>query len=150
MNVKQFLTASAIAVAASLTSAAAYASNQLAVAIGGYDTVSYFTDGEPQQGKAKFHAFWNGAVWYFANEENRDAFKADPAAFAPAHAPKYDGYCAWAASQNYKRPGDPNVWQIVDDRLYLFVHEGAREKWRADIPTYITQADENWVLIAPY
>ncbi len=150
MKIKQLVAVGAISLATAFAGAAAHASNQLAVAIGGYDTVSYFKDGAPQQGKAKFHAFWNGAVWYFANEDNRDAFIADPASFAPAHAPKYDGYCAWAASQNYKRPGDPNVWEIVDDRLYLFVHEGARDKWRADIATYISQADDNWVRIAPY
>jgi hypothetical protein len=30
------------------------------------------------------------------------------------------------------------------------VHEGARKKWRADIPKHIAQGDENWVRIAPY
>ena len=146
---KRLAMAAAIAVGA-LTATGASATNQLATAIGGYDTVAYFTTGEARIGKAKFHHFWNGAVWFFESEANRDAFAADPVNFAPANAPKYDGYCAWAASQNYKRPGDPNVWQIVDNRLYLFVHEGAREKWRADIATYIAQADENWTRIAPY
>ena len=64
--------------------------------------------------------------------------------------PQYDGYCAWAASQNYKRPGDPQVWQIVDGKLYIKVHEGAQKKWRADIPKHIAAGDENWVRIAPY
>lgn len=147
---KKFLAAAAIAAVGAFSAPPAEATNQLATAIGGYDTVSYFKDGKPTMGQAKFHHFWNGAVWFFSSEANRDAFAADPVTYAPAHAPKYDGYCAWAASQNYKRPGDPNVWQIVDNRLYLFVHEGAREKWRADIPTYIAQADDNWVRIAPY
>ena len=124
----------------------ASATNQLAVAIGGYDTVSYFTESRAVQGRAKFHHFWNGAVWYFSSEENRDKFKADPAAYAP----QYDGYCAWAASQNYKRPGDPQVWQISGGKLYVKVHEGAQKKWRADIPKHIAQGNENWVKIAPY
>ena len=117
-------------VAAGLASSAAYAGNQLATALGGFDTVSYFTEGEPVPGRAKFHHFWNGAVWYFSSEENRDKFIAEPTAFAP----QYDGYCAWAASQNYKRPGDPQVWEIVDGKLYVKVHEGAQEKWRAGHP----------------
>ena len=124
----------------------AQATNQLSTAIGGYDTVSYFTEGKPVQGRAKFHHFWNGAVWYFSSEENRDKFKAEPVAYAP----QYDGYCAWAASQNYKRPGDPQVWQIEDNKLYIKVHEGAQKKWRADVPTHISQADDNWIKIAPY
>ncbi len=122
------------------------ATNQLATAIGGYDAVSYHTDGAPVEGRAKFHHFWNGAVWFFSSEANRDRFAAEPAAFAPA----YDGYCAWAASQDYKRPGDANVWQIEDGKLYLMVHEGARDNWRKDVPTHIAQGDENWIRIAPY
>ena len=101
----------------------AHATNQLSTAIGGYDTVAYFTENKPVQGRAKFHHFWNGAVWYFSSEKNRDTFKADPVAYAP----QYDGYCAWAASQNYKRPGDPQVWQIADNKLYIKVHEGAQK-----------------------
>lgn len=124
----------------------ASATNQLATAIGGYDTVSYFTEGKPVQGRAKFHHFWNGAVWYFSSEGNRDKFKADPATYAP----QYDGYCAWAASQNYKRPGDPQVWQIEDNKLYIKVHEGAQKKWRGDVPKHIAQGNENWQKIAPY
>lgn len=125
---------------------AANATNQLAIAIGGYDTVAYFTEDKAVPGRARFHHFWNGAVWFFSSEENRDKFAADPTAFAP----QYDGYCAWAASQNYKRPGDPQVWQIEDGKLYVKVHEGAQEKWRADVPTHIAQGDENWTQIAPY
>ncbi len=144
------LAIAAVIAVTGLASGAAHATNQLAVAIGGHDTVAYFKEGKATIGQAKFHHFWNGAVWFFSSEANRDAFAADPVSYAPATAPKYDGYCAWAASQNYKRPGDPNVWQIVDDRLYLFVHEGARKKWQADIAKHIAQADENWVRIAPY
>lgn len=137
----------AIAVAATaLASSAAHAGSQLAVALGGYDTVAYFKENQPVPGRAKFHHFWNGAVWYFSSEANRDQFAATPTEFAP----QYDGYCAWAASQNYKRPGDPNVWQIVDGKLYVKVHEGAQKKWRADIANHITQGDDNWVRIAPY
>ena len=132
--------------AAGLMMFSAHATNQLSTAIGGYDTVSYFTEGKPVQGRAKYHDFWNGAVWFFSSEENRDKFKADPTAYAP----QYDGYCAWAASQNYKRPGDPQVWQIEDNKLYIKVHEGAQKKWRGDIPKHISQADDNWVKIAPY
>ncbi|MBX2870147.1 MAG: hypothetical protein KTR18_15810 [Acidiferrobacterales bacterium] len=124
----------------------AHATNQLATALGGYDTVSYFTEGKAVQGRAKFHHFWNGAVWYFSSEDNRDKFVAEPLAFAP----QYDGYCAWAASQNYKRPGDPQVWQIEDGKLYVKVHEGAQKKWRGDISKHIAQGNENWTKIAPY
>ena len=143
---KKLLAVLAITAAGFFAAPNADATNTLATAIGGYDAVAYFTEGEATQGKARFHHFWNGAVWFFANAENRDTFAADPESYAP----QYDGYCAWAASQNYKRPGDPNVWQIVDDKLYIKVHEGAQAKWRENIQGHIAQGDENWVRIAPY
>ncbi|MEM1385145.1 MAG: YHS domain-containing (seleno)protein [Pseudomonadota bacterium] len=142
---KKFLAAAAV-VLTTVASVPANATNTLATAIGGHDAVAYFTDGGPVLGKARYHHFWNGAVWFFSSEENRDTFAAEPTAYAP----QYDGYCAWAASQNYKRPGDPNVWQITDGKLYLKVHEGAQKKWRADIPKHIADGDANWVQIAPY
>jgi YHS domain-containing protein len=142
---KKFLVAAAL-LASVFLGQTANATNQLATAIGGHDSVSYFREGKPVQGQAKFHHFWNGAVWYFSSAENRDIFAGDPKAFAP----QYDGYCAWAASQNYKRPGDPNVWQIVDNKLYLKVHAGAQKKWRADIAKHIDRGDQNWIKIAPY
>ncbi|MEM8813966.1 MAG: YHS domain-containing protein, partial [Pseudomonadota bacterium] len=73
-------------------------------------------------------------------------FKADPTAYAP----QFDAYCAWAASQGYKRPGDPNVTEMVDGKLYTFVHEGARDKWRADIAKHIADGEANWVQIEPF
>ena len=124
----------------------AQASNQLAVAIGGFDAVSYHEAGEPQRGEARFNHFWNGAVWYFSSEANRDAFREDPAAFAPA----YDGYCAWAASQGYIAPGDPLIYEVVDGQLFLQVHARAQELWQADIPAHIEQGEENWSRINPF
>ena len=142
---KRILTAIFIAAITAVASLPAAAGNQLAVAIGGYDTVSYH-DGAPTAGEAPHNHFWNGAIWYFASAENRDTFAADPERYAPA----YDGYCSWAASQGYKAPGDPNVWEVVDGTLYVQVHQRAQELWQADTPKYIAAADENWPRIHPF
>jgi len=123
----------------------ALAGNALGTAFAGYDPVTYFQNA-PTQGKAKFFHLWDGALWTFSTEENRETFKADPTAYAP----QFDAYCAWAASQGYKRPGDPNVTQMVNGKLYTFVHEGAREKWRADIAKHIADGETNWVRIEPF
>ena len=142
---KRPLTLLAAAAVATVTALPAFAGNQLAVAIGGYDTVSYH-DGTPMEGEARFNHFWNGAIWYFTSEGNRDKFAADPAQFAPA----YDGYCSWAASQGYKAPGDPSVWEVVDGTLYVQVHQRAQELWQEDTPKYIMDADANWPRIHPF
>lgn len=110
------------------------------IAIGGYDTVAYFTDGRPVLGSAQFEHRWNGATWRFASAAARDRFAADPEAYAP----RFGGYCAWAVSQNYIAPGDPNIWRIVDGRLYFNFNERARELWEADRAAAIARGNANW------
>ncbi len=48
------------------------------VAIHGYDTVAYFTEGKPMKGSAKFEKTWQDARWQFASATNRDLFAANP------------------------------------------------------------------------
>ncbi len=124
---------------------AAVAGPQFVVALNGYDPVSYFEVEEPQAGSTSHVHFWNGANWMFTSAENMEKFIADPEAYAPA----FDGYCAYAASLGYKAPGDPTVWRVVDDTLYLNVSEQAAELWQQDIPGNIEKAEENWPRINP-
>lgn len=81
-------------------------------AVGGYDPVAYFTEGRPVEGKRDITWTWKGATWRFANEKNRDAFKAAPETYAP----QYGGHCAWAVSSGYTAKGDPKHWKIVNGR----------------------------------
>ncbi len=110
------------------------------LAIGGYDPTAYFTAGRAVQGVAGHGFRWNGATWRFASAEARARFVADPDAYAPA----FGGYCAWAISQNYIAPGDPNVWRIVDGRLYLNFNARARQLWEADLAGAIARGNANW------
>ncbi len=110
------------------------------VAVGGYDPVAYFTGGKPARGDKAITLEHNGAVWRFASNENRDAFKADPAKYAP----QYGGYCAWAVSQGYTAKGDPNAWKVVDGRLYLNYNKNVQATWAKNIPGNVKKADANW------
>jgi hypothetical protein len=58
------------------------------VAIKGYDTVAYHTEGRAVKGHSKYSHEWNDAKWHFTSAENRDLFVADPERYAP----KYGGY----------------------------------------------------------
>ena len=109
-------------------------------AIRGFDPVAYFTDGKPLRGKTEFTHEWNGATWSFSSAENLMAFKEDPEKFAP----QYGGYCAWAVSQGYTASIDPQVWAIVDDKLYLNYSKGVQKRWEGDIPGHIAEANTNW------
>ncbi len=60
----------------------------LGVAIKGYDTVAYHTEGKAVKGSSKHVHKWNDAKWYFISEANRDLFAGDPERYAP----QYGGY----------------------------------------------------------
>jgi hypothetical protein len=109
-------------------------------AIRGYDAVAYFADGQPQPGSAAFSHDWKDAVWLFASAAHRDAFKADPERYAP----QFGGYCAYAITKGHVLEARPEVWSIVDDKLYLNLGPGAQSRWREDVPGNIARATNNW------
>jgi YHS domain-containing protein len=62
--------------------------DEFGVAIKGYDTVAYHTEGRSVKGKSEFSFKWNDAVWHFASTEHRALFAANPERYAP----QYGGY----------------------------------------------------------
>ena len=110
------------------------------LAVGGYDAVAYFKQNHPVEGVAQFSTDYKGATWRFSSQENLNAFKANPTAFAP----QFGGYCAWAVSQGYTASGDPQFWKIVNGKLYLNYDGDVQKKWEKDIPGFISKADKNW------
>ncbi len=113
------------------------------IAVGGYDTVSYFQgDGVPVKGDARFTVEHDGAEWHFANQKNADAFKADPDAYAP----QFGGHCAWALGANGRlAPGDPTVYKIVDGKLYLNFNRQVQKTWLTNIAGFISKANLAWI-----
>jgi len=111
------------------------------LAIEGYDTVAYFTAGKALKGNESFSFRWHDMTWYFSSKENRDLFATNPEKYAP----QYDGYCAWAMTEARKAQTDPEVWKIVNGKLYLNCSRTAYEKWSSDIPGNIKKADANWL-----
>ena len=112
------------------------------VAVGGYDTVSYFQgDGKPVKGNARYKVNYNGAEFHFASQANADTFKADPDAYAP----QYGGHCAWALGANGRlAPGDPTLYRLVDGKLYLNFNKGVQQRWLKNIAGFITKGDVSW------
>ena len=113
------------------------------IAINGYDPVAYHTAGAPTQGSAEFKVEYDGAVWKFASAANMEAFKADPAKYAPA----YGGWCAVGTSKGKKIPTKPEFFSIVDGQLYLNSSDGAHNLFLNDKPGTISTADTNWTSI---
>jgi enamine deaminase RidA (YjgF/YER057c/UK114 family) len=116
------------------------------LAISGYDPVAYFTDGKPIPGRSELEFRWHNARWRFASAAHRDSFASNPDGYAP----QYDGYCAVGVSgvdfaAPHKDTVDPEVWTIIDGKLYLAHGQGALwDEWREKAAEKIKSADEAW------
>jgi YHS domain-containing protein len=119
---------------------AVYADIVKGVAVGGYDPVAYFTEKKPVKGSTEFTLEHDGATWRFASAANRDAFKVEPAKYAP----QYGGYCAWAVASGYTAKGDPEAWTVTNGKLYLNYNKTVRKTWEQDIPGNVAKGDANW------
>lgn len=135
-----FILACAVPLTALAASPETYTGIVKGVAVGGYDPVAYFTEHKPVQGRGDILYSWKDVTWRFATKENRDAFMANPEKYAP----QYGGYCAYAVSQGGTAKGDPQVWKIVDGKLYLNLSPAVQTLWEKDVPGYIKAADKNW------
>jgi YHS domain-containing protein len=112
----------------------------LGVAIDGADPVAYFDEDRHVEGRSEFEVEWQGATWRFASADRRDRFEAEPEKYAP----QFGGYCAWAVSQGYTAPIDPEAFTIVDGKLYLNYDEDIQAKWQTDRAALIAAAQKNW------
>ena len=113
------------------------------IAIGGYDTVAYFTKKQPVQGKAEFEHLWQEAKWLFSSAEHRDMFAKDPDRYAP----RYGGFCAMAMARGLEYTVDPKAWVIVKGKLYLNYSQEFTDEFLKDPDTAITDADDNWLTL---
>ena len=116
-------------------------SQEVALAIKGYDPVAYFTDGKPVRGTAEFEFEWDDRRWLFASAEHRDLFKASPVRYAP----QFGNYCAMALALNQVVVADPENWLISDGKLYVFGKPapGGAELFKKDLAGNISKANSN-------
>ena len=119
------------------------------IAIKGYDTVAYFTDGKAVKGSSQFEYVFDDARWQFSNAAHREMFVADPDHYMP----QYGAYCSaciamkWCAAVFPDHPADPDAWTIVDGKLYMVGDKKVLDRWKANSAENIKQADAHWPAI---
>lgn len=106
----------------------------------GHDPVAYFTVGKPVRGDPRIKVSHADVVYYFANEEHRERFVAEPAKYTP----QYGGFCADGAAYGVKLGSDPTEFAIRDGRLFIFGDVVGREAWKLRPEWDIAHADEMW------
>ena len=110
------------------------------VAIQGYDSVAFFTDGKPVKGKLELAIKQDGALYFFASKEHRELFKSDPAKYEPV----FGGYCAYGVSKGKLVEVDVDAFQIVNGRLLLQYSKGVRDDFNKDTKGNLAKAEANW------
>lgn len=110
------------------------------VAINGYDTVAYFTDGKAIKGSVQYEVVWQEARWHFASAEHRRLFEADPSRYAP----QFGGWCAAGVAVGEYYEVDAETWTIVDGKLYLNYSRDVAAQWQHNRLEEIANAERAW------
>jgi hypothetical protein len=110
------------------------------LAIDGYDPVAFFTNGRPTEGSPDFELRYGGVVWRFANIGDRAAFAASPDVYMP----QYGGYDPLGIARGVAVAGNPNVWLIAGERLFLFYDDNRRMQFATNPDRVIGPADRKW------
>jgi YHS domain-containing protein len=110
------------------------------IAVSGYDPVAFFTEAKVVNGSPFISAEYQGATYFFATEEHKTLFAANPARYAP----QFGGYCAYGVSLGRLFPVDINTWQVRDGKLYLNLNADVLKKFNADLNGNVAKAEQHW------
>ncbi len=110
------------------------------LAIDGYDPIAFFTDRRPVLGSANFELNYAGVIWRFGNSGNRDEFAAHPDVYMP----QFGGYDPLGVADGVAVAGNPNLWLISGERLFLFYNRARRDAFAAAPDRVIGAADRKW------
>ncbi len=110
------------------------------IAVGGYDTVAFFTDARPVNGSPFISASYQGATYLFASEEHKKLFTGNPGKYVP----QYGGFCAFGVAIDKLFPVDISTWQVRNGKLYLNLNADILKKFNADFDGNVAKADRSW------
>jgi len=127
----------AVAAALSISPAQAQSARE---ALGGMDAVSLRDAGRPVGGNPSISTRWKGHEWRFANEANRAAFEANPRVYAPG----FGGNCPVALADGERRPGQPELFVVIDKTLYLTSSAEARRRLNQNPAEVLERAAAQW------
>jgi len=111
------------------------AGNPPALAIKGYDPVSYFVNGSPVKGVASIAHDFDGSRYLFSSAKNRDLFAANPDRYVP----QFGGLCSAGLADGRTVESDPTAFLVRDGKLYLFSAAKGVERVEKD-PSLLAKA----------
>lgn len=113
------------------------------IAIQGYDPVAYFKQSKAIKGKKEIATTYQGVIYYFSSQSNKDAFTINSASYEP----QFGGWCAYAlGSSGDKVDINPETFKILDGKLYLFYNayfNNTLKSWNKDEVNLKKKAETN-------
>lgn len=115
-----------------------------ALAIDGFDPVSYFNANKATKGKPTISLVNDGITYRFASEQNRTLFRTNPAKYEP----QFGGWCAYAMGENGEKVSiNPETFKVVNGKLYLFYNKffnNTLKDWNENENELKQKAEKNW------
>ena len=114
------------------------------VALQGYDPVAYFIQKKALKGKTTLATAYEGVVYYFSTQANKEFFAKNPSQYEP----QFGGWCAYAMGANAEKVEiNPETFKIVDGKLYVFYNayfNNTLKSWNKDEVNLKKKAETNW------
>jgi YHS domain-containing protein len=106
----------------------------------GHDPVAYFTMAKHTPGSPDIKATFEGTTYRFVNEQHKAMFTKEPIKYIP----QFGGYCSNGVVYGMAFGGDPDTWQIIDGKLYIFGGAGSRKYFLMDEKKNLELANQYW------
>lgn len=106
-----------------------HAESKPALGLAGYSPVSLWRDRKWKKGDEEFAGVYKGIFYYMASADELDAFRTDPARYAPRLLGA-DPVILWETDRAV--PGSVRFAAYFDDDLYLFANAKSRQQFKDD------------------
>jgi YHS domain-containing protein len=106
----------------------------------GYDVVAYVAQNRATPGSPQYRSLYQGVTYHFASAENQAQFEREPARYQPA----YHGYDAMRMVYAIPELADPEVWRMIDGRVFLFADAESKAAFELDLNGNVAMADKYW------
>jgi YHS domain-containing protein len=109
------------------------------VILKGYDPVAYVVQKKAVKGSPKYKTTYQGATYYFASAADLALFKKNSSKYVP----QYGGFCANGMANRKASDIDPNVFFVLNGKLYVCTSPEAEKEFQSDVQN-VKKADQNW------
>jgi len=109
----------------------------------GLDPMSFRLQGQAFYGRAQHYIKNNekNIVFFFISEENKQAFLDHGKKFETL-LPQYNAWDAYGLAFGKTYAAELNIFEVYDDKIYMFYSYATRRAWQQDKDKFIEQADD--------